>query len=136
MTHRSWATVGRAALLAGSLSGVPSTIHAVVAGRPVLEATRAAGTLLGRRGLARGAVAHVGITGWWTAVLALVLPARATAAWGAAGGLAIGLLDLAVARRRFPAIAALPRGPQLADHVAFGALVGLVLACEHRRAGP
>jgi hypothetical protein len=32
-----------------------------------------------------------------------------------------------IARRRFPAIDALPRGPQLADHVAFGALVGATL---------
>ena len=80
----------------------------------------------------RGAVAHVAITGWWTAVLAAVLPRRRTAAWGALAGLAIGLLDLAVARRRFPAIAALPRGAQLADHVVFGTLVGVVVA---RRSG-
>ena len=33
-----------------------------------------------------------------------------------------------VARRRFPAIADLHRGAQLADHVVFGALVGVVLA--------
>ena len=61
-------------------------------------------------------------------VLSLVLPDRRTAMWGAIGGLGIGLLDLRIARRRFPAIDALPRWPQLADHVAFGALVGAALA--------
>ena len=115
-------------LLAGVLSGVPSTIHAASDRRSVLAATRAAGTLLGRSGVGRGAVVHVAITGWWTAVLAVALPRRRTVAWGAVSGLAIGFLDLAIARRRFPAVAALPRRAQLADHVAFGAIVGAVLA--------
>lgn len=64
-------------------------------------------------------------------MLAAALPRRWTVAWGAFAGLAIGVLDLGVAARRFPAIAALPRGPQLADHVAFGSIVGAVL--DHSR---
>jgi len=46
---------------------------------------------------------------------------------GRLGGLGIAALDLGIAQRRFPAIAALPRAPQVADHVAFGAIVGAVL---------
>jgi len=42
-------------------------------------------------------------------------------------GLAIAATDLSIADARFPAIAVLPRGPQVADHVAFGALVGAAL---------
>ena len=75
----------------------------------------------------RGLVAHTALTVWWTTVLATALPRRRTVAWGAVGGLAIGVVDLGIARRRFPAIAALPTVPQLLDHVAFGALVGAVL---------
>jgi hypothetical protein len=126
--RRSWRTVGRAAVIAGLLSGAPSTAHALVTRRPLLASTRAAGTLLGRPTLARGVLAHAAMTGWWSAVLVTVLPSRSTVAWGAAAGLTIGIVDLGVATRRFPAIAALPRAPQLADHVAFGAVVGAAVA--------
>lgn len=110
--------------MAGALSGVPSTVHALVTRRPLLDAARAAGALVGRPSLPRGAVAHTATTLAWTAVLARVLPERHEVAWGAVAGAAISALDLAVAERHFPAIAALPVLPQLADHVAFGALVG------------
>jgi len=68
----------------------------------------------------------------WTTLLAAVLPFRRTAAAGALAGLGIAVLDLGVAQRRFPAIAALPRMPQVLDHIAFGALVGVVLAADPR----
>jgi hypothetical protein len=45
---------------------------------------------------------------------------------------AIAALDLGVAARRFPAIAGLPRAAQVADHAAFGALVGAVVARRRR----
>jgi hypothetical protein len=57
-------------------------------------------------------------------VLLRVLPRRHSIAAGAAAGLAIGLFDLGPVARRFPAIRAVPRGPQLADHMMFGATVG------------
>jgi hypothetical protein len=120
-----------AALVAGSLSGLPSTVHAVATGQPMLGAARAAGELLGRPGLAGGAIAHAAVTIGWTAVLVALLPRRATVTWGAVGGLAIAGLDLTIADRRFPAIASLPRLPQVADHVLFGALVGAVVARTH-----
>ena len=119
-------TLARAALVAGVCSGAPSTVHALLTRRPLLASTRAAGTLLGRASVPRGALAHAVITCGWTAVLGMALPRRRSAAWGALAGLGIGVLDLGIARLRFPAIDALPTGPQLADHVAFGALVGLV----------
>lgn len=96
-----------------------------------MAAARAAGELLGRAGLARGLAAHTFVTLWWTAVLAVLLPRRTgpgiAARHGAIGGLAIAALDLAIARRQYPAIAALPVAGQVADHLAFGALVGTVL---------
>ena len=116
-----------AAVVAGVLSGAPSTVHALVTRRPVLGAARAAGEVLGRSGLARGLVAHAALSLAWAGVLAAVLPRRRRVLGGALGGLAIAGLDLAVAERRFPDIAALPRLPQVLDHVAFGALVGVVL---------
>ena len=55
--------------------------------------------------------------------------------WGALAGLAIGGLDLGIAARRVPAIAALPQVPQLADHVAFGAVAGWMLRSPAVRDG-
>lgn len=127
--------VARAALVAGAVSGAPSTLHAVVTGTPALGATRAAGTLVGRPTVPAGILAHTAVTAWWTTVLAAVLPRRRPVLWGAAAGLGIGVLDLGVLARPFPAIRALPRGAQLADHVAFGAVVGLVLARGRWRGG-
>jgi hypothetical protein len=119
-----------ASAVAGTLSGAPSTAHALATGGGVLTAARAAGELLGRPGLVRGAVAHVGLSVGWAAVLGVVLPSAHQVAWGAAAGLAIAGLDLGLAEHRFPAIAALPRGGQVADHVAYGALVGVVFAAR------
>jgi hypothetical protein len=119
--------VARAALVAGTLSGVPSTVHALATGASPLAAARAAGQLLGRPGPVRGGFAHAALSLGWATVLAAALPRRHPTRWGAVAGLAIAALDLGIADRRVPAIAALPRGPQVADHVAFGALVGAVL---------
>lgn len=125
----------RAAGVAGLFSGAPSTVHALVTGRSVVAAARAAGALLGRPTLPRGVLAHTVLTAGWTTVLVAVLPRRRAAAWGALAGLAIGALDLGVVGRRVPAIAALPTGPQLLDHLVFGALVGAVLSDSGARHG-
>ena len=114
----------RAAVVAGTLSGVPSTLWALVRGRPLTEAARAAGQLLGKPTLVRGLVAHAALTCVWTAVLVPALPTRRRAAWGAAAGAAIHLVDMEVVGRRVPHVRDLARLPQLADHLAFGALVG------------
>jgi hypothetical protein len=123
------------AAIAAGLSGAPSTLAAAVADGPRAaarqgrEATRAIGTLLppGRPGLARGAAGHLAISLAVGELLGATLPRRGAVAAGALAGLGIGWVDLVViARRRFPAIAALPLGRQLADHVAFGALFAAV----------
>ena len=129
----------RAGAVAGALSGVPSTVHAVATGRSPFDALNAAGTLLladdapSSAQAAAGVVAHGAISLGWGVVLAVVLPRRRTVAWGALAGLVIAGLDLGVLARRWPRIRALPRAPQVADHVAFGALVGAVVSRAGRR---
>ena len=120
--------LARAWLIASTLSGVPSTVHALSTGGDVLRSTRAAASLLGGTGVIRGAVVHLGVSAWLTAALAAVdrrwpLDART----GAVVGAVIAVVDLEVVGRRFPAVRELHRAGQWADHVAFGALVGAVL---------
>jgi hypothetical protein len=119
--------------VAAVLSGIPSTAIAVARGEDPLEATAAAGSILvsdesGRLlRLAAAVPVHVALSLGWGVLLSALLPRRATIAWGAAAGLCIAALDLGVVGRRFARIRALPLGPQIADHVAFGAVVGAVL---------
>jgi hypothetical protein len=126
------------ALAAGSagalLSGLPSTVHALATGRDPLEATLAAGTLVlprerGRARLLAAAVpAHLAVSLGWAALLARTLPHRRTVLAGTLAGLAIAAIDLGVLARPYPRVRALPLGPQLADHAAYGAVVGAVVA--------
>lgn len=124
----------RAGAVAGVLSGGPSTTHALATGRSPVEAVRAAGTLLLPADRAPGAlaaagvVAHGAISLGWGVVLAAVLPRRHRVLWGAVAGLALAGLDLGLFARRWPRIRALPTVPQVADHVAYGALVGAALS--------
>jgi hypothetical protein len=130
---RALAPAVRAGVFAAVVSGAPSTLHALATGGDPLAATEAAGSLVlpSERRRARLLVAavpvHLGISVGWAIVLAAVLPRRRTVLAGAAAGLAIAALDLGVIGRRFPRIRRLPLGPQLADHVAFGAAVGIAL---------
>lgn len=127
--------------VASVVSGAPSTLHALVTGRSPIESVYAAGTLLpsmrasggsyapdARIDAVRGLVAHGMLSLGWGALLGLGLPRRHPVLGGAAAGLAIAALDLGVVGRHLPRIRALPAGPQVADHVAFGAVVGLVLS--------
>lgn len=116
-----------AALVAGTVSGAPSTLHALATGRSPLAAARAAGAILGRPGLVRGAVAHAAITVWWTTVLAATIPPGHEVAGSTAAAAGIHALDLGVIGRRIPPIAELPQLPQLLDHLAFGAVAGATL---------
>lgn len=126
--------VVRAAAVAAVVGGIPSTAHTLLTGGDVLAATRAAGTLVpGRRdrpGVAAGLVAHLLISAGWTGVLASARCRGVTR--GAVAGLAIAVLDLGVAARAYPAVRALPRTPQLADHLVFGAVAGALLDRPHR----
>ena len=131
----AWLRDGIAAgTIAMVVSGVPSSVHAVVSGRDPLEATLAAGSILlpketrrGRLFLAAGPV-HVAISLGWGLVLARVLPRRPSLGAGVVAGVAIAALDLGLIGRRFPRIRKLPAGPQIADHVLYGATVAAVLA--------
>lgn len=125
----------QATAAAALLSGVPSTLDAFGRHRAlgpvaahVRDATCAVGTLLppGRPGFVRGSLIHVGISAVCGEVLARTLPESHSVAWGAAAGLALGVVNVGVIGRRFPAISALALGPQLADHAAFGVVFALV----------
>lgn len=124
--------------VAGIASGAPSTLYALATGRNPLEATLAAGSLLlpsAQRApslLAAALPVHLALSVGWALVLAATLPRRATAVAGAAAGLGIAALDLGVIGKRARRIRALPLGPQVADHVLYGVVVGAMVA--HRRA--
>jgi hypothetical protein len=130
--------VRRRALLAGLagsvVSAFPSTLWTLIRRGDVLEGGRALGLVLlpkERRTpvlLVAGAPVHLALSIGWAYVLAAVMPPRAEPLYGAAGGVAIAALDLALLGRFFPTIQALPQGRQWADHVAFGLTVGAVLA--------
>jgi hypothetical protein len=131
------------ALVAGAVaalvSGVPSTTWALVTRRPLTEGALAAGSLLLPRErrpavlVAAAVPVHLALSVGWALVIAAVLPARRPVAWSLLAGLGIAALDLGVIGRRFPRIRALPQPPQVADHLAYGAAVGVVLARRRRR---
>lgn len=124
-----------AAVTAAALSGAPSTAWTLATGGELLASTRAAGTIApGRRdrpSAVVGGAVHAVMSAGWTVALAAVLPRRGRAlgaVLGAAAGAGIAAFDLGVVvPRHFPAVAALPSGPQVADHIAFGAIVGWCL---------
>jgi len=125
-----------ATAVAATLSGAPSTLDAFRRQRDlrsivvyVRDATCAVGTLVppGRPGFARGTIVHFGISVLCGEALARTLPESNSLTWGAAAGLAIGVVGVGVIGRRFPAIRALPLIPQLADNLAFGAVFALVV---------
>jgi len=66
---------------------------------------------------------HIAVSLWWAVLLAHALPRRRRVLIGGLAGAAIAMFDVRVVGRRFPRIHALPLGPQIADHVAFGAVV-------------
>ena len=132
----------RAGLIAAVVSGAPSTAVALARGEDLLEGARAAGTLLLPREtrtpalLVAATPAHLALSLGWAFVLERALPPGRELVGGPLGGLAIAALDLGVIGRRLPRIRALPQPRQWADHVAYGLVVGLVLArrrCVHSR---
>ena len=121
-----------AGVVGAVVGGIPSTVHAMATGRDPLEATRAAGALVvpHEQRLSRlvpaAAVVHLTLSVGWGVAMALALPRRG-ALPGAGAGLAIAALDLGLVGRRVPAVKALALGPQVLDHLVFGAAVGAVL---------
>ena len=126
-----------AGVAAAIVGGAPSTAWALLAGGDPLAPTLAAGSILlprerGRARLVAAAVpVHLALSVGWAFVIDRA-PGRAGAARGMFCGLAIAALDLGIGGRLFPRIRALPPAPQVADHVAYGATVGYVLARRRR----
>ena len=131
-----------AAGLAGAVvSAFPSTLWTLIERGDVLEGGRALGLVLLPREqrtvvlLAAGAPVHLALSLGWAGVLAAVLPPRAEPLYGAAGGLAIAALDLAVLGRLFPtdpgtaARPAVGRSRRLRAH-------GRRCAASHSASGP
>jgi hypothetical protein len=120
--------VVRAGLLAAVFSGAPSTAYALATGRDPLEATLAAGAMVvGEHApkpakLAAAVPVHLALSLGWTLALHRALPTHHRTLAGAAAGVAIAALDMGLIGQRIPAIAKLPLAPQIADHVAFGAI--------------
>ncbi|MDQ3353828.1 MAG: hypothetical protein M3507_04990 [Actinomycetota bacterium] len=123
---------------AWALSGLPSTVVTLVRASDPLASVRAAGTLVlaPDRGetalLVAGVAAHTALSLGWATLFSLALPSRRTVPAGLAAGLAVAALDLGAVGRHYPAIRALPPLPQVSDHLAFGALVGLVVQQRRR----
>lgn len=124
----------RAAIPAALFSGLPSTAHALMTESDPLEASAAAGSILLPREerqsylVAAAVPVHLALSVGWAIVLAGILPRKRPLVEGAAAGLAIGAFDLGVIGRRYPRIRCLRLLPQVADHVAFGVIAGLVLS--------
>lgn len=131
-----------ATLLAATFSGLPSTLHAFIKQRSVrsaagyvYDATRAVGTLVppGRPGFGRGMVVHLAISMLCGETLARTLPRDHPVEWGAAAGVAIGIINVGVIGRSFPAIRGLPLVPQIADNVMFGTVFAVTLDRRDRQ---
>jgi hypothetical protein len=128
-----------AAAVAGIVGAVPSTVYALLTGRPVTEASLAAGTLLlpgeERRGrlLAAAVPVHLTLSLGWALPLAVLLPRRGTVMAGALAGLGIAAIDLGLVGRRYARIAALPVVPQVMDHVAYATAAALVVKARRSR---
>ena len=127
-------------LLATLLSGIPSTLYALLTGADPTEATRAAGAMLLRsetslsKLFAAAAMVHAAVSLFWAAVLWFALPYRKTTLWALIGAAAIAVLDLRIiAPAFFPEVAALDFWPQFADHLMWGACVGVTLEYRLKR---
>ena len=83
--------------------------------------------------VAAAALVHPLVSLFWAAILWRLLPRRATLEWALLAAVLIGLLDLKViAPAFFPAVAALDFWPQMADHLAWGALFGFTVQRSSR----
>ena len=140
LQHRHyWSDVIVSGGCAAVLSGIPSTLYAWFSGGDVLEATRAAGAMLipatstGTELIFAAALVHVGVSLFWSLILVHLLPQRHTVRWAIAALALIAVLDLRVIGQLFPEILALSFWPQFADHIAFGAVLGSVLAYRRKQ---
>lgn len=129
-------------LAATVLSGIPSTLYALVTGGDPLEPTRAAGAMLLPAEtnlallIASATAVHLAVSTFWAMVLAVTLSRRHVVLASVGAATAIALLDLRlIAPAFFPEVAALDFWPQFADHVMWGGCFGVVLARRSRGLG-
>jgi hypothetical protein len=129
-------------LVATVFSGLPSTAHALFTDADPLEATWAAGGMLLPMSappallFMAAAAVHCSVSAFWTAVFGFLLPRRWVVAWALANSAGVALLDLLlIAPLYFPSVAALAFWPQLADHLAWGVLLGATLHHQQARTG-
>jgi|SRR5687767_1890685 len=139
----AWGDLFYGWLAATALSGLPSTLYALWTGGDVLEATRAAGAMLlaGEMALPKlllaAAVVHSAVSLFWALVLVLMLPRDNVMLWAIAASIGIAVLDLLIiAPPFFPEVAALTFWPQLADHLMWGAALGLTLQIRGKKGRP
>lgn len=124
----------RAVFPAAVLSGLPSTLYARATGKDPLEASVAAGSIIlpsksrRLRLLAAAVPVHLSLSLFWSLLLAALLPRKRPIAEGAIAGVAIAAIDLGTVGRRYPLIRGLDPLPQVADHVAVGVVVALLLS--------
>jgi hypothetical protein len=129
-----------AGTVAAVVSGVPSSVWALATGRSLTEGALAAGSLVLPREqrpavlVAAAVPVHLMLSLGWAFVMTATLPSRRSPGWATFAALGIAALDLGVIGRHFPRIRALPLPPQVADHLAYGATVGVVLDIRRRRA--
>ena len=129
----------RAAAPASLVSGLPSTVHALVTRGDPLEASLAAGSILlptersRLRLLAAAVPVHLSLSAIWGLVLAAALPRKRPIVEGVISGLLIAAFDLGGVGRRFPRVRALPVLPQVADHIAFGVITAIALSRQERK---
>ena len=130
-------TGARAGLVAGAVTGLPSTIDAAVRGG-LFDLYRGPGALVAPGAppaaqLALTPAVHGAISAGWGGILGVLLPRRATVAWGAAAGLVVFTIDIMLVGRRVAVIRRLPLLPQVLDHVLFGAVTGALISRDRRR---
>jgi|KBSMisStandDraft_5_1062788.scaffolds.fasta_scaffold02348_6 hypothetical protein len=131
--RRSTADILLCWLTASTVSGIPSTVYALASGGDVLEATRAAGTMLISSDaptghlIAAAVLVHGTVSLFWATIVTLVLPRSNVIPYALVAATAIGVFDLKLIGPLFPAIEALSFWPQMADHIMWGLAVGLVL---------
>ena len=131
-----------AVLVATVVSGLPSTLFAVLADEDAMAATRAAGAMLVDADsptatlVLAAALVHTCVSFFWGTILIFSLPRTHVVAWSVAASAAIAVLDLRVIGSLFPEVHALPFWPQFADHLMWGASFGAMLRWRSRQRPP
>lgn len=99
-----------------------------------MKASLAAGSIVIPRERRRGRLliaavpVHLSLSAAWAVTLAALLPRRHPLGEGALAGLAIAAFDLGIIGRRYPLVRELQPLPQIADHIAFGIIVSVLLS--------